>query len=435
MAYTQAGEVFQMPRASDLLLIFEPDRASHEVLCAVASRLGCEYVEVGSSQELDQILRFRQPNIAVLAVDRFEADGSSLLRAIVQHGARPATLLVGAISGRLLAAARRAAESLGLPVVGVAPRPLDAQAIERLLVPHLTVAPPIPAAELERALVEQELTLHYQPKLSIIFAEPSIQAVEALVRWQHPRRGLLHPSQFLRSFEDHGLLPNLTDFVITEALRQAGLWRSRGTNLGLVVNLSPGLVRDREFPERLATLFREFDFKPQNLVLEVPELPSTQDRNLLLELFTRLRVLGVGLCLDNFATGAMSLADLYRLPFSEVSVSQALLTDALHEHDAGVVVRAIADLAHGLHIPVCAKGIESRRTLQLARSSGFDSAQGRFFSDAVPAAEVEQLVAAWPRTGPAASGSWRTVPPLETDGSATTVRMRQPQIADSKVAE
>jgi EAL domain-containing protein (putative c-di-GMP-specific phosphodiesterase class I) len=424
-----------MPRASDLLVIFEPDCTAHELLCGVASRLGCDYIEVRSSQELDEVLRFRQPNIAVLAVDHFEADGSAMLRAMVKHGAKPATLLLGAVSDRVLAAAGRSAESLGLPVVGVMPRPLDTQSIERLLVPHLTVAPPIPAAELERALVEQELTLHYQPKLSITFAEPSIQAVEALVRWQHPRRGLLQPGQFLRSFEDHGLLPSLTDFVITEALRQAGLWRSRGTVLGLLVNLSPSLVRDREFPERLATLFREFDFAPQNLVLEVPELPGTQDRGVLLELFTRLRVLGVGLCLDNFATGSMSLADLYRLPFSEVSVSQALLADALHEPDAAVVVKAIADLAHALHIPVCAKGVESRRTLQFARSCGFDSAQGRFFSAAVAAAEVEQMVAAWPRTGPAASGSWRAVEPFEIDGCATTIRMQQLRIARQEVAE
>jgi EAL domain-containing protein (putative c-di-GMP-specific phosphodiesterase class I) len=422
-------------RTSDLLLVFESDPESVALLQGVAQRLGCEHIEIDSAQSLREVLAVRQPTIAVLAVDRFESDGSSMMHTLAELGARPATLLVGAITKRVMMSARRAAESLGLPVLGVASRPLDSASIEQLLAPHLSVAPPIPVAELEQALVEQELILHYQPKLSITTAEPKIHAVEALVRWQHPRRGLLQPGQFLKAFEEHDMMLRLTDFVITESVRQAGLWRARGLPLGMVVNLSPKLVRDREFPERIATLLQENDFLPDHLVLEVPESPGTENRDLLLDVFTRLRILGVGLALDNFGTGLSSLTELYRMPYSEITIDHSLLVDALQDRDARLIVGAVTGLAHELQLPVCAKGVESRRMLELARSFGFDTAQGRFFSEAVPGADVERIVRVWPGAGPAATGNWRAVEPFQIDSGTTTTRLRRLPIGKGKIAK
>jgi EAL domain-containing protein (putative c-di-GMP-specific phosphodiesterase class I) len=329
---------------------------------------------------------------------------------------------VGSNSARILASVKRAAESRGLPVLGIAARPLDTINMERILTRKLAVAPPVAREELEQALAEHELTLVYQPKLALAASRVEMRGVEALVRWQHPRRGLLQPGYFLGAVEDNGLMSHLTDFVMTEAVRQASVWRTHGLQLEITVNLSTKLVQDREFPERLAILLQENDFPPQFLVLDVTESLNPEGQNLLLDVFTRLRILGVGLSLDNFGTGQSSLTGLYRMPFSEIKVDHSLIADVPREREARVIVKAIVDLAHTLGLTACAEGVETSQMLDFVRSAGFDSAQGRFFCEPVPAADIEGIVKTWPMTGPAGTGSWRVAKSRDFDGATSTHR-------------
>ena len=206
-------------------------------------------------------------------------------------------------------------------------------------------------------------------------------------------------------------MTELTDFVLTEALRQAGHWRKAGLHLQVVVNLSLRLVRDREFPDRLVHLLGENEIPAQDLVLDVTEASAAVDHGLMMDVFTRLRILGVGISLDNFGTGRSSLTELYQMPYSEIKVDHSLMADVTREPDAMLIVQAIVDLAHTLKLNACAEGIENRQTLEFARSAGFDTAQGQFFSGPVPAAELEQIVRAWPSFGPAATGRWRAIAP------------------------
>lgn len=417
------------------MLILDRDAESLGILRTVADRLGCDRIEVESAERLREILAVRRPTIAVLAVDCLDADGLAVLHSLAHHGARPATLLVGSVDARVLASAKRAVQSHGLAVIGVAARPLDAAAAEQALTPHLASAPPIPLDELERAFADNELTLQYQPKIAIAAHEPTVQGVEALVRWLHPRRGLLEARHFLSAVEEHGLMMRLTDFVMTEALRQVGQWRARDLHLEMVVNLDPGLVRDRAFPDRLAVLLQEYEVPAQLLVLDVTESPGCEDRDLMLDVFTRLRILGIGLSLDNFGSGTSSLTELYRMPFSEIKVDHSLIADVPREPDAMLIVQAIAQLAHTLHLSVCAEGIETRQVLEFVRRVGFDTAQGRFFSSPVPAGEIEHLVRTWPGPGAGATSSWRALKPLGADQSTTTNRMRVERIATGEVSQ
>jgi EAL domain-containing protein (putative c-di-GMP-specific phosphodiesterase class I) len=392
---------------NDLILIADNDPKSLCALRRVAESLGCDCVEADSADGLEEILSTCHPTIAILAVDGSDVDGIAMRRVLAQEVDQPATLLIGAVHARVLAGARKTAETQGLRVIGVATRPLDPIAIELLLMPFLKNAPPIALDELERALTEHELILEYLPKIDIRTGELKMQAVEALVRWQHPRRGLLYPRQFLGPIEDHHLMSRLTDYVMTEAVRQASQWRALGLPLEMVVNLSPKLITDREFPERVAVLLRENELPAQQLILDVTEASSIEARDLMLDVFTRLRILGVGLTLDNFGTGVSSLTELYRLPFSEIKVDQALIADVVRVREAMLIVQAIANLAHTLELVVCAVGIESREMLDFVRSAGFDSAQGRFFSAPVKPAEIERLVGTWPCSEVAATGRWR----------------------------
>jgi EAL domain-containing protein (putative c-di-GMP-specific phosphodiesterase class I) len=288
--------------------------------------------------------------------------------------------------------------------------------LEVLFAEHLTTPPPVARAELERALAASELSIQYQPKISLASSGLRIQGVEALVRWQHPTRGLLLPRHFLHAVEEYELLAGVTDFVMTEAIRQAGQWRANGLLFELIINLSPCLVRDRGVPERLADLLREYEIPPNQLVLDVTEASAAIDRDLMFDVFTRLRMLGVGLSLDNFGTGMSSLTELYRMPYSEIKVDHSLIADAAQEREAMLIVRAIADLAHTLQLAVCAEGVETHQMLEFVRSSGFDSAQGRLFSRPVQASEIEGIVKAWPCVEPAAKGSAAEIQALSVGG-------------------
>jgi EAL domain-containing protein (putative c-di-GMP-specific phosphodiesterase class I) len=411
-----------MQPSSDLLLILEQEPAARLALCIMAERLGCDHIEPNGADALQELLAIRRPTVAVLAVDRTESDCLALMNILAHHHVRPATLLVGDSGTRMMATIKRAAEARGLAVIGVLARPLEIARVEEILTLHLTVAPPIPRAELEQAINESQLRLVYQPKLAITATTAKIQGVEALVRWQHPRRGLLPPGQFLSAVEEYGLMAPLTDFVMAEAVREGSVWRAAGLMLEMTVNLSTELVQDRAFPERMAMLLQEHDFPAKQFVLDVIEAPNPDGQRLLLDVFTRLRILGVGLSLDNFGTGQSSLTGLYRMPFSEIKVDNSLIADVPLEREARVIVKAIVNLAHGLGLTACAEGVETAQMLDFVRSAGFDSAQGRFFCGPVTAAEIPDTVRDWPSVGPAGIDSWRTAKSRDFDGATLSLR-------------
>ena len=245
-------------------------------------------------------------------------------------------------------------------------------------------------AALRRALDEHELTLHYQPKLTA-GAAPIVTGVEALVRWNHPELGLLLPSQFLPLADAPGLLTDITDFTMTETIQQYALWRNRGMDLTVAVNLAPALVKDQGFPDRLMNCLRQFDVPPKRLALDVKEMDQLADRDLCLEAFTRLRTAGVGIALDDYGCGLSSLTELYRMPFTEVKIHGALIEDASNHENAGIVMRAIVRLAHELSMAVTAEGVETQSHLDRVILSGCDFVQGTFLCRPRPPADLEEF--------------------------------------------
>ena len=406
---------------SDLLLVFDSNPESLGVLRLISDRLSCERVECDSASGLDAILAVRSPTLAVVAMDSAECDGLAVLRALSDRDLRPAIFIIGSTAPRVLAGARRAAEARGFKVIGTRARPLDASALEGLLGAHMTSAPPVTRGELEQALSGGELALLYQPKLALHPGGVTVQGVEALVRWEHPRRGWLRPAQFIAAIAQHGLMADLTDFVMTEAIRQAGQWRTQGMALQTVINLAPVLVRDPDFPRRLASLLREHGVPPVQLTLDITEPSRAEDRALMLEVFTNLRILGVGLCLDNFGTGQSSLTELYRIPYSEIKVDQSLLMDGSRDADAQRVVRAIVVLGHELRMTVCAQGIETQAMAEFARAAGFNSVQGHFYCPPVDAGQMARFTTLSPRTVPDANNDTGPQEPIPDEPSFTGI--------------
>ena len=245
-------------------------------------------------------------------------------------------------------------------------------------------------ADLRRAIADDGLALHYQPKADLVTKR--VTGVEALVRWTHTQRGAIPPDQFIPLAEHTGLIAPLTRWMLMAALRQAGRWRRAGLRLDMAVNLSAVDLRDVGLPDALAHLLCEHAVPPASLRLEVTESALMIDPAGAQAVLTRLAALGIGLSVDDYGAGYSSLAYLKRLPVDELKIDRSFVRHmAVDPVDAAVVSSTIG-LGHNLGLRVVAEGVEDRETWALLAGAGCDTAQGYYLACPMPADEVERWV-------------------------------------------
>ena len=243
--------------------------------------------------------------------------------------------------------------------------------------------------DLRRALDHDELTLHYQPTLGLQTGD--IVGVEALVRWQHPQRGLIMPDEFIPLAEHTGLIAPLTRYVLDRALAQAHAWIAIGRPLAVSVNLSARSLLDVCLPAEVAAMLAEHDVPAELLTLEVTEsvLMSEPDRaELLLE---ELSALGIRLSLDDFGAGYTSLGQLRTLPLDELKIDGSFVATMTSDHSSSLIVQSVIELGHNLGLTIVAEGAESAETITALTQLGCDVAQGFIVSRPLPG----PLVDAW----------------------------------------
>jgi EAL domain-containing protein (putative c-di-GMP-specific phosphodiesterase class I) len=388
---------------TNLLLAFDDELDFLDLIETVATGVGFQVLTARTSAEFFDQLARRRPSLVVLDLQLPGMDGVEVIRNLARLAIDTGVLLVSGMDQRVLVSARQVGESLGLKMLGVLQKPILLEDLEALLQTQLDSEARLRAEDLRRGIDEMELVVHYLPKLVREAQGWQIRGAEALVRWQHPRLGLLFPGQFLALAEGNDMIVAITDFVLSDAVRQAGLWREHGHSLGVAVNLSPRLVRDVGFPDRLSRLLREYDLPPELLTIEVTEASSLHDVELVTDVFTRLRVRGIALSLDDFGTGTSSITQLYRMPFTELKIDRSLVSELPHTQAAATVVTAIVELAHRLSLTVCAEGIETEEQFQFMDAAGCEAMQGQLISKAVPAAELESLAKAWQSGYPTAA--------------------------------
>ncbi|HEY0412615.1 MAG TPA: EAL domain-containing protein [Allosphingosinicella sp.] len=234
-------------------------------------------------------------------------------------------------------------------------------------VPRLTLA------GLEEAAATGQLYLMYQPKLDL--RSGAITGVEALARWQHPRRGEIRPVDFIPAVERGGLIDWFSEWALTSAARQWAEWRAGGLDLELAVNISALNLRHVCFPDVVATICAAEGVPHDRLMLELTE-GATQEATRLMDTVTRFRLKGIGISLDDFGTGYGSLVQLRSLPFTELKIDRSFVADLLVSTESRAITRGLIAMAHEIGLIVTAEGVEDQDTLTALQAFGCDKAQG-----------------------------------------------------------
>ena len=244
------------------------------------------------------------------------------------------------------------------------------------------------AFELRRALQQQELRVHYQPVHDL--ASSRLIGVEALVRWEHPTRGLVSPAEFIPIAERTGLIAQIDAWVMDQACRQMCRWQRAGVALSFVaVNVSSRLFARRELYDQVAQVLHDTGLDPVCLELEVTESAVMEDPEVALEQMHRLRELGVRLAIDDFGTGYSSLLRLKRLPVQKLKIDQGFVAGLPWDEDDAAIVRVIIALAHSMGMQVHAEGIEQREQAAFLLGLACELGQGYWFGRPVAAAQLD----------------------------------------------
>ena len=249
------------------------------------------------------------------------------------------------------------------------------------------------ADELQTAMTSDQLVLYYQPKVDL--ATGLVHSVEALVRWDHPTRGLLYPDAFLALVEESGLMPTMTRLVLEMALDQAAAWQGQGRDLTIAVNLSASSLVDADLPEQVAALLAARGVPSQALQLEITEEFLMADRDRARAILTRLRENGVQISVDDFGTGYSSLSCLRELPVDELKLDQSFVFPMADDARAAALVASAISLAHSLGMRIVAEGVANAVAYAELARMGCDQAQGYFISRPVAAAELDLWLSNW----------------------------------------
>jgi diguanylate cyclase (GGDEF)-like protein len=247
--------------------------------------------------------------------------------------------------------------------------------------------------ELRQAVARDELQLYFQPKIDVS-SELTVHA-EALVRWNHPRHGIMRPDEFIPLAEQSGNIGLITKWVLRSAITQCAAWNKKGLDLTIAVNLSALDLFDSELPTFISGLVSESGLPAKRIVLEITESAVMKDPGYALKILTELKTRGLVLAIDDFGTGYSSLAHLKRLPVDELKIDKSFVRN-LSEVDSDdlVIVRSTIELGHNMGMVVVAEGVETIESFRVLKSLRCDLAQGYLMSPPIPVDKFEE----WLRT-------------------------------------
>jgi diguanylate cyclase (GGDEF)-like protein/PAS domain S-box-containing protein len=240
--------------------------------------------------------------------------------------------------------------------------------------------------ELRSAIARDEFALHYQPQAHL---DGEVTGFEALVRWHHPRQGVIAPGTFIPLAEESGMIVELGEWILRTACREAASWPRK---LDIAINLSPVQFQHGDLPKLVHQILLETGLAPARLELEITEGVLIGDFDRAVAILRRLKNLGVCIAMDDFGTGYSSLSYLQSFPFDRIKIDQSFIANLGHSQQAATIVRAVIALGHGLDLPVLAEGVETQEQLKFLAGESCDEVQGYLIGRPKPIAEYAERV-------------------------------------------
>ena len=249
--------------------------------------------------------------------------------------------------------------------------------------------------DFQAAVQEKQFLVYFQPKFDVRPEKPVLASAEALVRWQHPRLGLVSPGTFVPLFEENGLIRELDEYVWRTTAAQISDWKKRfGRAVPVSVNVSRVDMYDPRLVDAFTGLLTEYGLEPGEMLLEITESAYTHDSNQIISSVSTLRDLGFRVEMDDFGTGYSSLSMISHLPIDALKLDMSFIREAFRDGKDTRLIEVIIDIARYLDVPVIAEGVETEEQMQALRSMGCAFVQGYFFSKPVPAADFEKFILA-----------------------------------------
>ena len=332
---------------------------------------------------------YTEDAILILDINMPEMDGIEVMRRLAETDHALPLILVSGYDSGVLHSAEQLARAHSLDIIATLNKPLQFKALQdvvqayhqdkrRKTIRYSFNELQLTSDELEDAILNKQLVLHYQPQIDI--KSGSLSGVEALVRWQHPEHGLIYPNLFIPLAEKSGLIGDLTAQVISQAVKQTLYWKAENLMLQVSVNISAENITSLALPEQLSNMLDANKLDPSMLTLEVTESALMGELVTSLDILTRLRMKGIELSIDDFGTGYSSLSQLYRMPFTELKIDQGFVMHMNQDEDARGIVKTCIMLGHELNMHVVAEGVEDKEALQLLKEMGCDIAQGYYIA-------------------------------------------------------
>ena len=373
------------------LNILDDDTQYAGLLVDVASSEGWNAVAYHDPVEF---LKDDVPKNGILVLDLImpEMDGIEVIRTLAEQKCKLSLILISGFDSRVLHSAQQLAEAHNIKVHSTLTKPLSIGEFVSVL-ENIEADPnfdrkivlqekPISVHELEQAIRENQFVPHYQPLIDL--KTNRVHALELLIRWQHPERGLIFPDLFIPLAEQSKLINPITNIVIRFALKQAAKLKEIGLNAPISINISSENIESLNFPEQLSSLLDEFKVPPENISLEITEGSVLGELTSSLDVLNRLRMKGFILSIDDFGTGHASLSQLYQAPFAVLKIDKSFVMRMLNDNEAMVIVKICIMLGGMLGMKVVAEGVENQETLDELKKLGCDIAQGYLISRPKP---------------------------------------------------
>jgi len=390
-------------RTQQRILVIDDDSGIGEFVSAAAQAMGFDCT---ATTDAATFLMAFTPDTTLILLDLMmpEMDGIEMLRLLSEQKCKAGIVLMSGVGIRVLETAAQLAQVLRLSIVGHLQKPFRLTELEEVLARH---AEPVALSishegaqfitlneELRSAIERNEFVIHYQPQIDI--ATGCVIGVEALVRWQHPERGLIFPDHFIRRAEELGLIDKLDWLVADRAMSEVGQFTNGdGRALMLSLNASVYSLFDLKFLDILVSIAEKYGISPGNITIEITESGLINELSRTLDILARLRMKEVRLSVDDFGAGYAMMQQLKNIPATELKIDKSFVQDLQGNGKVCIMIQKTIEMAHELDMQVIGEGVETPEQLDFLRSNGSEGAQGYLFTRPLPPREMVNWLGAY----------------------------------------